>query len=169
MLDKLIKKWYNIYVFDIIVIEGILVIKMKKIINSLSKNIDYISQEENEGIITITAVSNQKRARCPYCGEYSGSVNTRYYREIQDLPYEGKTVIIKIRHKIYDCQNDKCNQTRFGEPYDFVESKGNKTNRLNEYILKETQGLSVRKAEKKLRDEGIKISRNTINIKRNEA
>lgn len=138
-------------------------IKMKKIIETLSKNIDYISDDVYDDKIIINVISNVKNVKCPYCGEASSSINTRYYREIQDLPYKGKPVFIKIRHRIYDCLNENCEQTRFGEPYDFVGSKESKTNRLIDYIIKESEGLTLRQAEKKLRDEGIKVSRMTIN------
>lgn len=136
---------------------------MKKYIEKLSKNLDYLSHEENDNSIIITVSSNQNKARCPYCKEYSNSVNTRYYRKIQDLPYKGKTVYIRIKHKIYDCLNENCNQTRFGEVYDFAKAGAERTDRLDEYIIKESEGLAVRKAEKKLKDQGIIVSKNTIN------
>lgn len=49
-------------------------------------------------------------SRCPCCQMLSSSVRYYYYRTIQDLPINGKSVFLKIQCRKFNCKNKQCEQ-----------------------------------------------------------
>ncbi len=137
---------------------------MKFNIKKLSKKLEILKVEESDKEILITVNSTVKECKCPVCGHYSNSIQTKYNKKYQDLPIDGKTVYIKLVNKVFECKNEECAETYFAEIYDFTEQGQNKTNRLIEHILEVSSTTSSRNAEKLLRDEGIVIGKSTISV-----
>ena len=52
---------------------------------------DKIIFEISSGILT---------ANCPYCGKESKRIHSRYQREVQDLPIQGKKVVLLVLTRI---------------------------------------------------------------------
>lgn len=58
-------------------------------------NYDYhYIDDEN---IYITVSSNRQIACCPYCGGSSSKIHSVYSRSFQDLPLQGKKVIVLLK------------------------------------------------------------------------
>ena len=52
--------------------------------------------------------STVKSLRCPYCGSISHKVHSRYQRDIQDLPIQGKHVVLLVTTRKMFCSNPGC-------------------------------------------------------------
>ena len=65
-----------------------------------------------------------KEVVCPYCGQSSSKVHSRYQREIQDLPMQNKKVVLLVRTRKMFCVNNLCNKKTFAEKHPFVAVNG---------------------------------------------
>ncbi len=72
---------------------------MDEFIELLDENLEYISHEIIDDTIYINVVSNRKEYQCPYCGNYSYNVHSKYKRTFQDLPMQNKKVEIILTNK----------------------------------------------------------------------
>jgi transposase len=108
---------------------------VEELVRLLDENLQYISHEIIGDVIEITVVSNRLHVTCPYCGQESQRVHSKYSRSFQDLPMQGKKVkIILLNRKLF-CDNDACDHKTFAERFDFLESKAKKSTRLKEEII----------------------------------
>jgi transposase len=57
----------------------------------------------------------RKESICPACGRSSRRVHSRYYRRVNDLPWQGIPVRIELRARRFFCDNDECGQWIFTE------------------------------------------------------
>ena len=105
---------------------------MDKIIKLLDRNLDYISHEVCGDIIYINVKSSKVEAICPFCGVTSTKEHSTYQRTIQDLPIQGKKVILIIDNRKMFCDNPECSHTTFAERFSFL-SKKSKKNRFGDY------------------------------------
>lgn len=67
-------------------------------------------------------------ANCPYCGKESKRIHSRYQREIQDLPIQGKKIVLLVSTRKFFCDNDMCCKRTFSERHTFVDANGEKSN-----------------------------------------
>lgn len=135
---------------------------IEELIKDLDKKLTVLKSKRTEKKIEITCEMNLNKSECPYCGEVSDSVHSKYIRTLSDLPIQNNEVKLLLVVKKFFCQNPKCTHKTFGERYKFVEPKAVRTNRLVEYInnigLRDNSMDTVRT----LRETGIKVSSNTV-------
>ena len=67
-------------------------------------------------IITIVASSDASTAACPSCGRLSRCVHSTYQRRLQDLPWQGRAVVIQVRARRFRCPDPACARRTFVEP-----------------------------------------------------
>ena len=99
---------------------------------------------------------------CPFCGRKTSKVHSIYEREIQDLPMQGKKVILLVYTRKMRCMNLDCSHKTFSEKHPFVAAKSKKTNRLIQNILYTSSQLSSLNASKLLKSENISVCKSSI-------
>ncbi len=132
------------------------------IVKMLDESLDYISHELKENTLYITIESNIKEIKCPDCKMMSSKVHSRYNKSFQDLPIQGKKVVILIRNRNMFCINDKCKRYTFSEKYKFIESNAKKTNRLVDEIIRVSLTQSSVSAARYLSDTTVEIKKSSI-------
>lgn len=76
-------------------------------------------------------VGVQQAACCPRCRTASKSRHSAYTRTVQDLPWQGLAVEIRIKAHKFRCRNPACRQKIFAEPLGEVASRyGRRTHRV---------------------------------------
>lgn len=65
--------------------------------------------------ITIYLKSNLSQGVCPYCGEVSSKVHSRYVRSPSDLSILGKSVVLRLYARKFFCHNPMCGNKTFAE------------------------------------------------------
>ncbi len=135
---------------------------MDTIVKMLDESLDYVTHELMENTLYITVESNLKELQCPDCGIPSSKAHSRYNKSFQDLPIQGKKVVILIRNRNMFCINDKCKRYTFSEKYKFIESNAKKTNRLVEEIIKISLTQSSVSAARYLSDTIVDIKKSSI-------
>ena len=69
----------------------------------------------NDGCVTLYVRSTEEGVSCPYCGQYSEKVHSRYHRHLRDLPALGKEVSICFEARKFFCNNHQCRYRTFAE------------------------------------------------------
>jgi hypothetical protein len=67
-----------------------------------------------DGLIIVVAPQH-KTAACPDCGTPSGLMHSRYERCLQDLPWQGRPVTLRIQARRLRCRNPECQRQTFAE------------------------------------------------------
>ena len=135
---------------------------MDEIIKLLDKNLGYVSHEVCGDIIYITVKSSKVEAICPFCGVTSTKEHSTYQRTIQDLPIQGKKVILIIDNRKMFCNNPGCSHTTFAERFSFLSKKSKKTERLKEEIMRMSLNCSSVAAAEFLSKNVVSIGKSTI-------
>jgi transposase len=65
--------------------------------------------------LVIVAISRGRAAACPDCGAPSTVVHSRYERRLQDLPWQGRSVILQVKARRLRCGNPDCRRQAFAE------------------------------------------------------
>ncbi len=65
--------------------------------------------------ITIYLKSNLSQGICPYCGEVSSKVHSRYVRSPSDLSILGKSVVLHLYARKFFCHNPMCSNKTSAE------------------------------------------------------
>src|ERR1700676_2676043 len=60
------------------------------------------------------------RSECPSCGTQSTARHSRYWRQLQDLPVQGKRVALQLRLSRWRCRTRECQQPLFRERPDTI-------------------------------------------------
>ena len=135
---------------------------MDEIVKLLDENIKYMYHEIREGRIYIYVESGIDEVNCPYCGQSSIWVHSRYRKKLQDLPIQGKKVTIVIDARKYLCKNPECSHKTFAENFRFAKRKATMTNRLREEIIVSSLNQSSLSASKHLKRGTCDIGKSTI-------
>jgi len=135
---------------------------MEELIKLLDKNLRLTAWEVNGDTIYIKAVSVKEEAVCPFCGQVSNKIHSTYIRTLQDLPIQGKKVILILLNKKYFCNNSKCRHKTFSERFSFFSDKAKMTKRLQEEIINLSINCSSVTASHLLRKNVAKVSKSTI-------
>lgn len=106
--------------------------------------------------------SETSTAKCPYCGKASNRIHSRYQREVQDLPIQGKKAVLLVLTRKFFCDNDTCCKRTFSERHPFVDANGKRTKRLEKNILFTSSQLSSINASKVLKNSNVDISKSSI-------
>ncbi len=135
---------------------------MDELIKLLDVNLEYISHEVIENTIYITVTSTTTTWICPHCGCMSSRVHSRYERCFQDLPIQGKKVIIILKNKKIFCDNEECKATTFVEKFSFLNNKAKRSIRLEEEILRISSNCSSVAAAQLLSSSTATVGKSTI-------
>ena len=84
--------------------------------------------------VMITTAPKAPEACCPVCGHTSHRVHSRYFRTLADLPWQGRTVLIRIEARRFRCTVAECPRRIFTErlPAIAVGPWSRRTERLGE-------------------------------------
>ena len=135
---------------------------MDGIVKLLDEKLDYVSHEIKENEILIQVKSNRQKVICPYCQNLSSKEHSRYPRRFQDLPIQGKKVIMIIENRKMFCTNTSCNRTTFAESFPFLSRKSRRTERLENEILSMSLNCSSVAAARHLSKNVVDIGKTTI-------
>lgn len=135
---------------------------MKNLIKKLDKNLVIIGYEYTEDTLIINVESKKKKSTCPHCGKESNSIQSRYTREIRDLPMQDYKVILNVHVRNFYCKNKKCTHRMFAERFEFYESYSRMTKRLQDKILETSKGISARASKEIINNGIVKTSDDTI-------
>jgi transposase len=89
--------------------------------------------EHSEGHFLLTVHVEQVPC-CPECGQRSSSRHSSYVRLLQDLPWQGLTVQIRLRVRRFRCRNRDCPRKVFTERVEGIPSYLRQTSRLAEIV-----------------------------------
>jgi len=135
---------------------------MDEFIKFLDKNLEYINHEIINDICYITVISNRKEVRCPYCGQMSEKVHSTYERTFQDLPIQGKKIIMMLKNRKMFCNNPDCTRTTFAERFKFLDNKAKKTKRLVDEIARLSLNCSSTAASEILKKNAVDVGKSTV-------
>jgi transposase len=135
---------------------------MEEMVKLLSEELQYIGHEVGEAGMELYVESSREQARCPYCGAVTNKVHSTYLRKLQDLPMQGKKVVVYLTNRKYFCVNEQCGQRTFAERFTFFEASATKTNRLQEEIMRISTTQSALSASKYLRQSVAQVGKSTI-------
>ncbi len=98
--------------------------------------------ETTEEELLLTVSSTQSEGKCPVCGAVATRVQSHYQRTLQDLPWSGLRVRLRLHVRRFFCPNATCSRHIFTERLPSVtESYARRTTRLREALL--TQGWAL--------------------------
>lgn len=136
--------------------------QMKDFITALDPNYQLDKYHIKNNVAVFYISSKMSEVKSPYCGTLSSKVHSSYEREIQDLPMQGKKVILLVDTRKMRCMNLDCSHKTFSEKHPFVAAKSKKTNRLIQNILYTSSQLSSLNASKLLKSENISVCKSSI-------
>ena len=88
----------------------------KRLLPLIPASLDVIQVLPTPDSITITAASRVDTAACPSCGHSSQRVHSTYERRLQDLPWQGRAVELRVRARRFRCVDAACARQTFAEP-----------------------------------------------------
>ena len=135
---------------------------LKEAMQELDEELEYITHEYIGERIIIRVRSKRKEVICPYCGEKTNKVYSKYSRRFQDLPIQGKNVIVLIESRKLICENSVCEKKTFVERFGCISQRGRVTKRLEEKIMQVAKHTSSITASGILSEMGIKIGKSSI-------
>jgi len=135
---------------------------MDEIIKLLDIGLDYVSHEIKDGFMIITVKSNRGELICPFCGTPSSKVHSLYPRKFQDLPIQGKKVIIIIENRKMFCYNPECRHKTFAENFPFLPQNARRTKRLTDEMLRVSLNCSSVSASRLLSNDTADIGKTAI-------
>ena len=68
-----------------------------------------------ESQITLKVKTHLDEVACPSCDIKASRIHSRYERTLQDLPWQGVRVVLKVNSRRFFCDNPDCTQTIFCE------------------------------------------------------
>jgi len=94
-----------------------------------------------DGVGLLFVVSSTRRdAACPHCGKRSRHLHTNHRYNIEDLPWNTQSVVLRVNRRQFWCQG--CGQA-FSEELAFVKKKRLYTQRLANEIVSQVLGSSI--------------------------
>ncbi|WP_367397962.1 transposase family protein [Enterococcus raffinosus] len=99
---------------------------------------------------------------CPFCQTPTKKVHSKYERTFQDLPIQGKKVIIILQNRKFLCEEPTCQKTTFAETFECIAPKAKKTRRLEEEIIRLSLNCSSVAASEILSKQTVEVSKSTI-------
>ena len=135
---------------------------MDELVKLLDTSLKYISHEIVDSTMYIRVESILSEVPCPFCGQMTSKVHSRYERSFQDLPIQGKEVIFILENRKMFCRNPECKYTTFAERFKFLSEKSKKTKRLEQYIVHLSLNMSTVAAAELLSRTSVKAGRSTV-------
>ena len=101
-----------------------------------------VENDAAEATLQVRLRSRETDGICPSCGQWSGSIHSRYERQLKDLPSSGFAVRITLEVRRFFCKCPSCPRTTFSERLpELTQPYARQTNRLRAII--HTWGLLV--------------------------
>jgi transposase len=92
-------------------------------------------EHQDSGLVLIPAAAFSSTADCPSCHQASHSLHSRYCRVLQDLPWQGAVVELRVSVRRFRCRARDCLRITFVESLPLVSPRyGRQTSRLSETI-----------------------------------
>ena len=135
---------------------------MYEIVKLIDENLEYLRHEIAEEIYNIYVISSRKEVRCPYCGSVSSRVHSHYEKRFQDLPIQGKKVIVILNNRKMFCDNKCCTYKTYAESFGSLAIKSRKTKRLIEEIITISLSQSSVSAARYLQESVVDIKKSSI-------
>lgn len=135
---------------------------MDEFIKLLDENLEYAKHKIIDDTIYIHVNSNRTKITCSYCGTASERCHSKYEKQFQDLPIQGKKSILILNNRKMFCDNPNCNHKTFAESFPFIQGNSKKTERLKEVILQVAKTMSSIEAQNYLRKNIVKVGKSTI-------
>lgn len=106
---------------------------------------------------------NLPYGECPYCGNRSHRVHSKYVRTIADLSILGLPVVISFEARKFFCDNQDCHRKTFAEqPGDEVFRYRRRTRRCEMVVTQHGLNTSSEAARKLLSAIGVRVSGDTV-------
>lgn len=135
---------------------------MDEFVKFLDEDLKYLKHKIVDNIIYIYVESTRSEVQCPFCGHMSSQVHSTYERSFQDLPMQGKKVIIIIQNRNMLCNNPDCDHTTFAERFIWLSYKAKKTQRLEDEIVRLSVNCSSIAAARFLNKNTVAVGKSTI-------
>ena len=111
----------------------------------------------------LVSAEGRTGSECPPCGTQSTARHSRYWRQLQDLPVQGKRVALRLRLSRWRCRNRECEQAIFRERLgEVVAPWARRTSRVEEVLLLVGHRTGGRAAEFLLKRLSMAVSDDTI-------
>jgi transposase len=111
----------------------------------------------------LVCAEGRTRSDCPSCGTQATARHSRYWRQLQDLPAQGKRVALRLRFSRWRCRNAECKQAIFRERLGEVALPwARRTGRVEEVQLLVGHRTGGRAAEFLLKRLAMAVSDDTI-------
>ncbi|GAC1656209.1 MAG: ISL3 family transposase [Ktedonobacteraceae bacterium] len=81
----------------------------------LPEELEVISGDVTEKVITITVVSTQRAPCCPLCGTNASRIHSHYSRQLMDMPCVGQRVSLILHVRKFFCDETTCARKIFTE------------------------------------------------------
>lgn len=135
---------------------------MEELIKLLDPFLELESTAIKGDVIYLHVKSSRSDVVCPYCKSTSNKPHSHYQRSFQDLPIQGKKVIIVLDNRKMFCNNPECEHKTFAETFDFLLPKSKKSNRLTDEIINISLNVSSVTASEVLRKGIVDVGKSTI-------
>ncbi len=77
------------------------------IVKSLDSTLERDEVQIDETRIIMEIESTRDVMECPYCGEKSGKIHSKYQRRMRDLPVQNTQVMLVLNTREIFCQNNQ--------------------------------------------------------------
>ena len=135
---------------------------MNDIIKLIDDDLKYDKHEIDRDTLYIYVSSSRTEFTCPYCGNKSNKVHSKYTKTIQDLPLQDKKVVLVMEIKKFFCLNQSCSYKTFAETFLFLNRSAKKTTRLIEEIVEVSLRQSSLSAVMYLQKNVVSVKKSTI-------
>jgi transposase len=124
--------------------------------------LESLTTTASSGVLMMLRASRPEVA-CPSCGTLSRRVHSRYLRAIADLPWEGISVMIRLRTRRFFCADDGCPKRIFVEPLPQTVSRyGRRTCRSRQALDSIAMALGGAAGARLARQLGLLVHRSTL-------
>jgi transposase len=135
---------------------------MEELIKFLNPFLELENTVFKGDVIYLYVKSSRTDVICPYCNSLSNKPHSHYQRSFQDLPIQGKKVIIVLDNRKMFCNNPECGHKTFAETFDFLQPKAKKSSRLTDEIINISLNVSSITASEILRSRTANVGKSTI-------
>ena len=104
---------------------------MDEFIKLLDPAYELIQYRIKEDKVIFHIASTIAELECPFCGRKTSKVHSIYEREIQDLPMQGKKVILLVDTRKNAMYESGLFHKTFSEKHPFVAAKSKKNEQVN--------------------------------------
>ena len=128
----------------------------------IDPNLKCTKMQIKDEIILLHVEARNKSAICPFCQLESHRVHSWYIKKVQDLPIQGKKVLLLIKRRKMLCDNPECSHRTFVERFNLVEPKRIRSKSPDDEILNLCKNMNANSAAKLLRNHIAMVGKSTL-------